>query len=116
MSIYSRRSFFKGTISAGGLVCGGCINVMAAGFSGIDKQTEHKFLKDSEKSMQEMYDFAAKRLFIPRMERMAKYMGKEKFLELMEKAGDEIGAEAAESKVKELGGNSWSDFIAPYKE
>ena len=112
MSIYSRRNFLKGTISAGGLVCGGCINVMA----GIDKQTEHKFLKDSGKTMLEVYEFAAKRLFIPRMERIAGYMGMDKFIELMEKAGDEIGAEAAKSKVKELGGNSWTNFIAPYKE
>ncbi|MFC1557917.1 L-2-amino-thiazoline-4-carboxylic acid hydrolase [candidate division KSB1 bacterium] len=112
MKKYSRRDFLLSSAGAGGLVCGGCLNVMA----GINKQTEHKFLKDSGKTMLEVYEFAAKRLFVPRMVRVSGYMGRDRFIELMEKAGDEIGAEAAKSKVKELGGNSWADFIAPYKE
>lgn len=116
MNVCSRRDFILSTFAAGGLACGGCLDIMGAGLVETNKPDTHKFLKDSEKSMQELYDFAAKRLFIPRMERVARYMGKEKFLKLMKRAGDEIGEDAAKRKVKELGSNEWTDFIAPYKE
>lgn len=113
MNDYSRRDFLKG--GAGGLICGGCLSMLLCRADSSEK-IQHKFLKDSGKNLQEVYDFAAQRLFSPRTSRIADYMGREKFIALMERAGDEIGANAAIEKTKALGSNSWTDFIAPYKE
>jgi hypothetical protein len=83
--------------------------------SGQEKQKpaekKHKFLEDSGMSFQEVFEFAY-RDHLEVMLFLAKEIGKDKFLEMLKRDGDEWAKQEAQKELKTLPANDFATFRA----
>lgn len=103
----NRRSFLVGSLSG----CVGCTALLKA----QSPASKHKFLKDSEMSFQQVYEFAYSRGLIPVMQELSAELGKEELLEMLKKAASKAAAEQTKRQAKELPNNDLSAWTTPLK-
>ena len=87
--VSTRRQFIKSVLPGGTLLCLGCSNLFASTLSGDKNKAsagKHKFLQDSGKTVEEVFQFAYRDNFIPYMQVLAKDIGSEKFIQMLKKA------------------------------
>jgi hypothetical protein len=88
----NRRQFLFRTLPAGvlaGLGCGRLFGSYASGEDATVLSEKHKYLADAQMTYREVYEIAFKYNFIPYMERLAIYLGREELIELLKKAATE---------------------------
>ncbi len=99
-----RRQFLAEVLPAGAVFCLGCKGLMASpGFSGSPAGTgqKPKYLEDAGMTAEEVYKFAYG-YFLPFLENMGKSLGREKLLDLIQKAGAEIYTQLTPVLAKDL--------------
>lgn len=110
----SRRQFLKNVLPAGTLFCLGCSNLLTMPNS-VGKQDgsakKHKFLEDSGMTVEEVFKFAYQDNSIPLMQSLAKEIGKENFIKMLEKASSENVTQMIISMTKDLPKKDFAVFI-----
>ena len=88
----NRRDFILKAISTCTLCCVAGPKLLA-----LDKDSnstvsddEHKFLKDSGMSIQEVYEFTFKEWYIPAMKNLKEQVGHDRFIEMLKKSSDKL--------------------------
>lgn len=94
---HDRRQFILKAFSSCALCCLATPGVFASSKLSSDK--EHKFLLDSEMTLQEVYDFSYKQWYIPAMKNLMEQIGKDKFIELLTKSSDMLYERNKESEI-----------------
>lgn len=87
-SINSRRKFILNFLPSCTFCCLAGSNLIASNNKDSFFYDQHKFLKDSGLSNQDVFDFAFKTWYIPAMKNLMDILGKEKFLELLKQSTD----------------------------
>lgn len=87
-----RREFILKAFSSCTLCCLAVPNLVASDIESNStvSHDKHKFLRDSEMSMQAVYNFAFKWWYIPTMKNLMDQIGKKKFLDLLKKSSEKI--------------------------
>ena len=88
----NRRQFLFKTLPAGVLLGLGCGRLFGSDPSGEDATAlseTHKYLADSQMTYREVYEIAFKYNFIPYMERLVMYLGREELTKLLKRAATE---------------------------
>jgi hypothetical protein len=101
----SRRQFLKNALPAGALLCFGCNYLFAIQQAENKQQVDtekHPFLQDAGMTAQEVFQFAYQMNLIPHMKKFQKYMGKEKYIEMVKKANLENMEELTTSMLKNM--------------
>jgi hypothetical protein len=110
----SRREFLLSVLPAGTLFFLGCGSLSSMA-SGQDTQKtgvkKHKFQEDSGMSFQEVFEFAY-RDHLDLMQFLAKEIGKDRFLEMLKRDGDEWAKREAQKELKTLPANDFATFRA----
>lgn len=98
---HDRRQFIFKTFSSCAFCCLATSSVFASSkkTSLTESDEEHKFLLDSEMTLQEVYNFAYKQWYIPAMKNLMEQIGKEKFIELLKKSSDMFYKSNKESEI-----------------
>ena len=114
----SRREFLSQFLPAGTLFCMGGCNVLA--LSDGDKipeiqEQEHKFLKNSGMTYKRVFEFALNSYYIPVLNRLAKEIGREKFLSMLTKANAEVYSQMLEAIVKNYPDRSMKTLASIFK-
>jgi len=116
--VSGRRHFLMNILPAGTLFCLGCSNLLAVP-NGQEKQKpaekKHKFLEDSGMSFQEVFEFAY-RGRIELMQFLAKEIGKDNFIEMLKRAGEEWAKREAQKELKTLPANDFATFRAEVRK
>ena len=102
--IASRRQFLTKTLPLGTLFCLGCKNLLAVPMALGGAQAsgqKPKFLDGSGMTVEDVYEFGYG-TFIPLLQTLAKDVGREKFVQMVEKASAENGALLIASTTKDL--------------
>jgi hypothetical protein len=88
----NRRDFILKAIASCTLCCLAGPKLIASGngSAAIDFEDEHKFLKDSGMSNQEVYEFAFKEWYIPAMKNLKDQVGHDRFIEMLKKSSDKL--------------------------
>jgi L-2-amino-thiazoline-4-carboxylic acid hydrolase len=110
----NRREFLLNILPAGTLLCLGCGSMSGWTASQEEQKAaekKHKFLEDSWMSFQEVFQFAY-RDHIEVMQFLAKEIGKDKFMEMLKRDGDEWAKREAEKGLKTLAANDFDTFRA----
>jgi hypothetical protein len=96
-----RRQFILKTFSSCAFCCLATSSIFASSkTSSLNEADEdHKFLLDSEMSLQEVYNFAFKQWYIPAMKNLIEQIGKEKFIELLKTSSEMIYESDKESEI-----------------
>jgi hypothetical protein len=76
----------------------------------------HKFSEDSQMSYEEVYRFAYQDRFIPLMKALANDVGRERFIEMLKKAGSETAVEEVRTTMQDLAVKNPSTFLRPLRE
>ena len=104
--VEGRRQFLAKALPAGAIVCLGCTGLMASpallGGQEIAGK-KPKYLEDAEMTAEGVYQFAYG-YFLPFLENMGNSLGREKILDLIEKAGAEIYTQLTPVLAKDLPG------------
>jgi len=90
---FNRRNFFTKILPVSALVSIGCKSLLAMNVSespGVASQNPHKFRNDSGFTYEQVFNFAFGNWYIPYMKGMQAELGKEKFLELLKRVGNEF--------------------------
>lgn len=82
---------------------------------GVKNTVQHKFLEDSNMSFQEVFDFAYKKL-VPVLQGLAKELGEDHFLELLQKVAFENALKAGQARARELACNDLAAFTGSGSE
>jgi hypothetical protein len=77
----------------------------------IETTVKHKFLEDSNMTFQEVFDFAFKSL-IPVLQGLAKELGEDHFLKVLEKVASECALKAGQDTARQLPSNDLAAFKA----
>jgi len=72
-------------------------------------------LENSGMSYQEVCDFAFKEFYVPFMQSLEEQIGREKFMEILKRAGDENGAQRGRIAAKNLPKNDLAAYAASIK-
>lgn len=114
----SRREFLLNIFPAGSLFCLGC-GSMSAWTAGQEVQKaaekKHKFLEDSGMSFQDMFEFAY-RDHIELMQFLSKEVGKDKFMEMLKREGDEWAKREAQKELEKRGAFDFATFRAEIRK
>ncbi|MCK5704763.1 MAG: L-2-amino-thiazoline-4-carboxylic acid hydrolase [Cyclobacteriaceae bacterium] len=88
----NRRGFILKAISSCTLCClaGPKLIALDNDSNPIVSYDEHKFLKDSGLSIQEVYEFAFKEWYIPAMKNLKEQVGHDRFIEMLKKSSDKL--------------------------
>ena len=88
----NRRGFILKAISSCTLCCLAGPKLIALDNDSIPivSYDEHKFLKDSGLSIQEVYEFAFKEWYIPAMKNLKEQVGHDRFIEMLKKSSDKL--------------------------
>jgi hypothetical protein len=113
----NRRQFIFKVVPAGllfGLGCGRLFGSEATEETATVLSEAHKFLADAQMTYKEVYEEVFKYNFIPYMERLATYLGRDELIELLKRAATEHYAErgrnwAKRAKKKEFA--AYFDFL-----
>ena len=100
----SRRQFLQNVFPAGTLFCLGCRGLLALpNAEGKQEVSEkkHKFLEDSGLTVEEVFTFTYQNV-IPIMQNVADDMGREKFIDMLEKASDAYYEQLIAEMTKDL--------------
>ena len=100
--VEGRRRFLTEALPAGALFCLGCKS-LAAG-------QKPKYLEDSGMTVEEVFKFAYGSL-VPVMESIAKDIGREKLLKLLEKAGAENYSRMVTAMAKDYPNRGMTSFV-----
>ena len=76
----------------------------------VETTVKHKFLEDSNLTFQEVFEFAFKRL-VPVLQGLAKELGEDHFLKVLEKVASECACQAGQDTARQLPSND----LAAYK-
>ena len=109
----SRRQFIKNALPTGALFCLGCKNLFAfprAGDMHQDDTEKHPFLQNAGMTAREVFQFKYQIGFIDYMKKLQKYIGKEKFIEMLKKASVESDVELVRDFVKKLRKNDFEMY------
>jgi hypothetical protein len=109
----SRRQFIKNALPAGALFCFGCNSLFAMPQVGIGQNTnteKHPFLQDAGMTVREVFQFKYQISTIDYMKKLQKYIGKEKFIEMLKKASVESDVEGTKDFVKKLRKNDFDMY------
>jgi hypothetical protein len=109
----SRRKFIKNALPAGALFCFGCDSLLAlpAAFDKQQVDTEkHPFLRDAGMTARQVFQFKYQISTIAYMKKLQKYIGKEKFIELLKKASVESDVEITRSGLEKLRKNDFDMY------
>lgn len=112
-----RRRFLLNVLPAGTLFCLGGSRLLAAPIRQADEEKQkpaakkHKFQEDSGMSFQEVFKFAY-RDHIEVMQFLAKEIGKDKFMEMLKRDGDEWAKREVQKDLKTLPANDFATFRA----
>lgn len=88
----SRRAFMRSATSAACLSCLGAGNVLASALgdsADVAPDPEHKFIKDSHMTYEDVFKFAYSAWFIPAMKIIAEDMGQDSLNEMLRKAASD---------------------------
>ncbi|MBC8552682.1 MAG: L-2-amino-thiazoline-4-carboxylic acid hydrolase [Bacteriovoracaceae bacterium] len=88
----NRRQFLTKYLLAGTLSCMGCKNLFAQTKEEkkiVENNNEHQFLKASDMTYEEIFNFAYRDNLIPQFLSIAEYMGREKFIEMLKETASE---------------------------
>lgn len=110
----SRRVLLKNVLPVSTLICLGCHSLFAQGKSQDPQKSaekKHKFQEDSGMSFQEVFKFAY-RDHIEVMQFLAKEIGKDKFMEMLKRDGDEWAKREVQKDLKTLPANDFATFRA----
>jgi len=114
----SRRQFLLKALPAGTLFFFGCGGLLAM-TNGQDKpkpsEKKHKFLEESGMSFQEVFKFACHD-HIELTQFLAKEIGKDKFIEMLKKDGEELAKREAQKELKTLPANDFATFRSGIRE
>lgn len=100
-----RRQFLKNALPAGALFCLGCNHLFSLPLAEDEHQAnaeKHPFLRDAGMTAQQVFQFTYQMSFIPTMKKLQKYIGKEKFIEMVKKASAEADAESIRGVVEKM--------------
>ena len=88
----NRRDFILKAISTCTLCCVAGPKLLALDKDSIPfvPDDEHKFLKDSGMSIQEVYEFTFKEWYIPAMKNLKEQVGHDRFIEMLKKSSDKL--------------------------
>ena len=108
-----RRRFLLKTLPVGTLFCLGCKGL--SGFPDIlDPQKtpaqKHKFLEDSGMTVEQVFRFSFES-GIPLLQTLAKDIGREKFLEMLKKASNELAVQYVRTATKDLPKRDFAAFV-----
>lgn len=116
-----RRAFMKSILPGGALFLLGCRNLMA-----LPQETKkqapsppkpkHKFLVDSKMTFEDVFSFSYRNGYIPIMQHFASAMGKEKLIEMLNKASSETAALSIQKVAKSMPKNDLAAFVSPLKQ
>jgi hypothetical protein len=101
----NRRQFLFKAVPAGvllGLGCGQLFGSDASEETAAALSETHKYLADSQMTYREVYEVAFKYNFIPYMERLATYLGREELIELLKRAATEHYAQRGRNWAKSV--------------
>jgi hypothetical protein len=76
----------------------------------VETTVKHKFLENSNMTFQEVFDFAYKKL-IPVLQGLAKELGEDYFLDILEKVAYESTLKAGQAAARQLLCNDFAAFI-----
>jgi hypothetical protein len=122
----SRRQFIKNVLPGGTLLCLGCSNLFALTLSEDKKRAsaeKHKFLQDSEMTVEEVFQFAYRDNFVPYMQAIARDVGSEKLMTMLKKTSSARMGQQVTGMVQNMPDRNFAafkDFIkgvlnGPYK-
>ena len=109
----NRRSFLTNILPTGAMFCLGHNNLLDT--SGAPKKqktstAKHKFLKKSGMSLEEVFQFKYGP-YISTMQRLANYIGKDKFIKMLKKASSEVAKQSVKNIIRNLPKNDFDTFI-----
>ncbi len=116
--VSSRRRFLLGAFPAGTFLCFGC--PVSSGFaqSPADPQApagKHKFQEDSRMTFGQVYAFAYQEGFIPVLKNLAKDIGHDRFIEMLEKASSEAAVDEVKRSTQNLPKKDLATSLADMK-
>lgn len=101
----NRRQFLFKLLPAGvllGLGCGRLYGSEGTEEAGTALSEKHKYLADARMTYKEVYELAFKYNFIPYMERLATYLGRDELIELLKRAATEHYAQRGRNWAKSV--------------
>jgi hypothetical protein len=115
--VSGRRQFLTKALPLGTLFCLGCKNLMAvpAALGGAEASGQKpKFLDGSGMTVEDVYKFGYG-TFVPLLQALAKDVGRERFVRMVEKASAENGAVLIASMAKDLPKRDMKAFAGLFK-
>lgn len=115
----NRRDFLTNSIGCTallGLGCSGLFTFISEAHCQENSQDEHKFQSDSNYTYEKLFNFAFSSWFISYMKLLQKEIGKEKFLNLLTKAGDEHYRSRVKTNFKKIEDKSVLSLIENFWE
>jgi hypothetical protein len=116
---HSRRDFLYRTISTGTLLCLGCKSALAEGNQNTDNVVKKDKLKsetDSGMTYQQMFNFAFKNWYIRYLREIGDEIGKENMIQMLERVGDKLYSQSAESLFKNIDNRTVDKLISTFWE
>ncbi len=117
--IHSRRSFLFNTISTGAFLCLGCKSALADGYQNKINETQqdkHTFKTDSGMTYQQVFNFAFKNWYIRYLRGMEDELGKEDMIQMLERVGDKLYSQSAESLFTSIKTRTVDNLISTFWE
>ena len=109
----NRRRFLTNILPSGAMLCLGGNNLLdtsrAHKKQNVQK-TKHKFLKKSGMSFEEVFQFKYGPC-ISTLQRLANYIGKDKFIKMLKKASSEVAEQNVKNIIPNLPKNDFDTFI-----
>lgn len=109
----NHRRFLKNSLQKGRLFCLGSNNfIKSSQPEGKQKvsSAKHKFLKKSGMTFKEIFQFKYDP-YISTMQRLANFIGKDKFIEMLKKASAEVATQRVKNIIRNLPKNDFDTFI-----
>jgi predicted hydrocarbon binding protein len=103
--------------SVGALACLGCGGAFC--FASEEEKlvpAEHKFLADSQMTFEEVFKFTYQDGFVPVMQNLARQVGREKLLEMLQQAASDAATERMKVRGAELHPKTPAVFVSPLKQ
>jgi len=115
----NRRGFIKSTTSAACLFCLGARGILAStpgDSTDVAAGPEHRFLKDSHMTYEDVLKYAYTSWFIPAMKVLAEEMGEDELDEMLKKAISEAARRIIAKRGKNSPDNSLSAFARIFEK
>lgn len=109
----NRRGFLTNILPTGAMFCLGHNNLLDTSRAHKKQKVptaKHKFLKISGMSFEEVFQFKYGP-YISTMQRLANYIGKDKFIEMLKKASSEVAEQRVKNIIRNLPKNDFDTFI-----